>query len=294
MNPSAPPTVRWRDKLLLNEDLNFLLTNRVPRRWLTQLIGWYSQIRSPRLTRLSIWIWRQFTELDLSDARQQRFDSLRDCFVRELKPGARRIDPDPDVLASPVDCIVGSLGRVEAGTVLQAKGMPYATAELLGSAADAALVEGGSYITLRLSSAMYHRFHAPVDARVEHVRYLSGDTWNVNPIALARIERLFCRNERAPVRLRLPDGRPFFIVPVAAILVASIRLHFLGSEPYPRRRGATELPCDVGVQRGQELGWFEQGSTLVLLLPAGFAPLVQPGQRLAMGQALMRRVTALS
>lgn len=286
MNPEA----RWRDKLLLNEDLNFLLTNRVPRRWLTQLIGWYSKLRSPWLTRASIWVWRQFTELDLSDAKQQRFDSLHDCFVRELKPGARTINADPAVLASPVDCIVGAMGRIEAGSVLQAKGMPYRTAELLGSAQDAALMEGGSFLTLRLSSAMYHRFHAPLDAPIEHVRYLSGDTWNVNPIALARVERLFCRNERAPIRLRLPDGRPFFIVPVAAILVASIRFHFLGSEPYPRRRGATELPCDVQVRRGQELGWFEHGSTLVLLLPPGFEPCVQSGQRLRMGERLVRDV----
>jgi phosphatidylserine decarboxylase len=74
---------------------------------------------------------------------------------------------------------------------------------------------------------MYHRFHAPHDGTVEHVSYLSGDTWNVNPIALKRVERLFCRNERAVIRLRLANGTPLALVPVAAILVASIRLHFL-------------------------------------------------------------------
>lgn len=296
MNPElkATPAPRWRDKLLLNEDLNFLLTNRVPRRLLTQLMGWFSKLRSPWLTRLSIAVWRQFTELDLSDAKQQRFDSLQDCFVRELRPGARPLDADPAVLVSPVDCIVGAQGRVEAGLVLQAKGMPYRVAELLGSEADAREFEGGSFLTLRLSSAMYHRFHAPGDARIEHVRYLSGDTWNVNPIALARVERLFCRNERAPLRLRLADGRPMLIVPVAAILVASIRFHFLGEQPYPRLRGATEMPCDVAVARGQELGWFEHGSTLVLFLPPGFESQVATGQRLRMGQALLRPVTAAS
>lgn len=294
MNALTKAAPRWRDKLLLNEDLNFLLTNRVPRRLLTQLIGWFSKIRSPRLTRLSIWVWRQFTELDLSDASKTRFDSLHDCFTRELRAGARPVVEDEKLLASPVDCLVGAVGCVEAGTVLQAKGMPYRVAELLGSEADARLVEGGSFLTLRLSSAMYHRFHAPCDARIEHVRYLSGDTWNVNPIALARIERLFCRNERAPIRLRLIDGAPLFVVPVAAILVASIRFHFLGDQPYPRQRGATELPCEVDVQRGQELGWFEHGSTLVLFVPPGFEPLVQAGQRLRMGEALLRRATPTS
>lgn len=293
MNPSSTETLaprrRWRDALLLNEDLNFLLTNRVPRKLLTHAIGWFSKIRSPQLTRLSIAVWRGFTELDLSDAKKQRFDSLHDCFTRELKAGAREVDPDPAVLASPCDAIVGALGRVEAGMVLQAKGMPYGVADLFGSAEEVGEFEGGSYLTLRLTSAMYHRFHAPDDARIEHVRYLSGDTWNVNPIALQRIERLFCRNERARIRLRLSDGTTMAIVPVAAILVASIRLHFLDVLLHLRWRGATEMPCDVAVRRGEELGWFEHGSTLVVFVPPGFESCVQTGQRLRMGQALMRR-----
>jgi len=283
------PVRRWRDTLLLNEDLNFLLTNRVPRKVLTHLIGWFSKIRSPALARLSIALWRCFTDLDLSDAKKSRFDSLHDCFTRELKEGARAIDADPAVLASPCDAIVGALGRVTAGTVLQAKGMPYRVDELFGSPAEPQQFEGGHYLTLRLTSAMYHRFHAPADAQIEHVRYLSGDTWNVNPIALARIERLFCRNERARIRLRLTDGTPLVIVPVAAILVASIRLHFLDVLLHLRWRGPTELPCDVSVRRGQELGWFEHGSTLVVFVPPGFESCVVTGQKVRMGQALLRR-----
>ena len=73
---------------------------------------------------------------------------------------------------------------------------------------------------------MYHRFHAPAAAHIEHVTYISGDTWNVNPIALKRVEKLFCRNERAVVHLRRDDGQPFALVAVAAILVAAIRLHY--------------------------------------------------------------------
>jgi phosphatidylserine decarboxylase len=299
MNPSnttSPPAPkrRWRDRLLLNEDLNFLLTNRVPRIALTRFMGWFSQIRSPLLARLSIAVWRQFTELDLSDAKLQRFDSLHACFTRELKPGARTVDPDPAVLVSPCDAIVGALGPVAQGTVLQAKGMPYVLSELLGSDTEPAAFEGGRYLTLRLTSAMYHRFHAPDAARIRHVRYISGDTWNVNPIALQRIERLFCRNERARLQLTLATGEHIAIVPVAAILVASIRLHFLNVLLHLRWRGPTEMPCDAEVQRGQELGWFEHGSTLVLLVPPGFEPAVQMGQRLRMGQALLRRVPVIT
>jgi phosphatidylserine decarboxylase len=279
-----------RDRLLLQEDLNFLLTNRVPRRALTRFMGWFSKIRHPLVCRASIAIWRMFTDLDLTEARRKSFDSLHECFTRELVPGARTIDPDPQVLTSPCDAIVGASGTVDSGMVLQAKGFPYRIEELLGHAERGAAFEGGTYITLRLTSSMYHRFHAPCDARVEHVSYLSGDTWNVNPIALKRVERLFCRNERAVIRMRLPDGTPLALVPVAAILVASIRLHFLDVLLHLRWPGPNEMPCDHTVRKGDEMGWFEHGSTIIVFAPQGFAlaPGIETGKVIRMGQALMK------
>lgn len=277
-------------EFFMQEDLNFLLTNRVPRRALTLFMGWYSRLRSPWLTRCSIAVWRCFTELDLKEAQQQHFNSLQECFTRALKPGSRPIDPDPHVLSSPCDAIVGACGLVEAGQVFQAKGLPYAMAELFGPSQDASAFEGGSFITLRLTSAMYHRFHAPTDATVEHVSYLSGDTWNVNPIALKRIERLFCRNERAVIRLRSRQGGyPLALVPVAAILVASIRLHWLDVLLHLRHPGPNEWPCQEPVRKGQELGWFEHGSTIIVFAPPGLtlASQIQTGARIRMGEALM-------
>ncbi|MBP6903375.1 MAG: phosphatidylserine decarboxylase [Burkholderiaceae bacterium] len=288
MNPTR--TLR---QLLQHEDLNFLLTNRVPRKLLTHLVGWYSQIRSPVLTRLSIAVWRLFTDLDLGEARQQRFASLHDCFTRELKPGMRPVDARTEVLASPSDGIVGACGPVRGTQVWQAKGFPYTLAELFGPSQDPSSFIDGCYVTLRLTSAMYHRFHAPHDARLEHVTYLSGDTWNVNPIALQRVEKLFCRNERAVLRLRLaPElgGQPIALVPVAAILVASIRLHALNVLLHLRWKGPNEMPCDAAITKGQELGWFQHGSTIIVFAPKGFALAegVVPGARVKAGQALMR------
>jgi phosphatidylserine decarboxylase len=277
-------------RVFAQEDLNFLLTNRVPRIALTRLMGRISHIKSPLFTRAAIAVWRLFTDLDLSEARQQRFDSIHDCFTRELRDGARPIDIRPDRLTSPCDAIVGACGRVERGQVFQAKGMPYAMADLFGPTQDSTVFEGGSYITLRLTSAMYHRFHAPHDATLEHVTYLSGDTWNVNPIALARIERLFCRNERAVLRARLRTGQPIALVPVAAILVASIRLHALDVLLHLKRRGANEMPCRAPLSKGQEMGWFEHGSTIIVFAPPAFTLCegIATGVRLRMGQALMR------
>ena len=286
-------TRRLRDSLLLQEDLNFLLTNRVPRHALTHFMGWYSRLRSPALVRFSLAIWRLFTELDLGEAKKTRFETLHEVFTRELKDGARTVDERAEVLTSPCDAIVGASGTVRQGQVLQAKGMPYPLHELLGSAAAAAAWEGGTYVTLRLTSAMYHRFHAPADAVVEHVRYISGDTWNVNPIALARVQRLFCRNERAVIDLRLADaagGHRLALVPVAAILVASLRLHFLNLRLHLRYGGPSELPCHAPVTKGQELGWFEHGSTIIVFAPPGLvlAEGIECGARIRMGQALMR------
>jgi phosphatidylserine decarboxylase len=279
----------WLGRWMQQEDLNFLLTNRVPRIALTHLMGRFSRIRSRALTRLSIALWRRFTELDLSEAATTDFESLHDCFTRSLKPGARPVDARPEVLTSPCDAIVGACGSVTRGQVFQAKGMPYAIDELFGGDPLARDFEGGQYVTLRLTSAMYHRFHAPHDARLGEVTYLSGDTWNVNPIALARVERLFCRNERAVLPLTLAAGPRIALVPVAAILVASLRLHALDVRLHLKYRGPNRLPCDAPVAKGQELGWFEHGSTILVFVPPGFAlaPGITTGKRIRMGEPLM-------
>jgi phosphatidylserine decarboxylase len=282
---------RLRDRLLQHEGLNFLLTNRVPRIALTHAMGWFSRIRSPWLARASIAVWCQFTELDLSDAKASRFDSLHDCFIRELRSGARPVDVDPAVLASPCDAVVGACGDMQGTTVFQAKGFPYRLADLFGDETAAEPYRDGCYATLRLRSDMYHRFHAPHDGRIERVTHHSGDTWNVNPIALKRIERLYCRNERATIRLRLDaGGHVLTLVPVAAILVASLRLHAIDARLHLGWRGPQRIDCDARVAKGQELGWFEHGSTIIVFAPRGFSlcPGIETGAMLRMGQRLMQ------
>jgi phosphatidylserine decarboxylase len=273
------------------ETLNFLLTNRVPRALLTRFVGWWSKIENPLVCRASIALWRLFTDLDLSEAKLRDFASVHACFTRELKDGARPIDLDPRALVSPCDTLVGACGRVENGMLLQVKGSSYPLMELLQDESLVRYYEGASYATLRLTSSMYHRFHAPATLCVEQVNYISGDTWNVNPVALKRIERLFCKNERAVVRCRLESGALLTLVPVAAILVASIRLNFLDVLLHIRYRGPNLIPCRAPFERGAEMGWFEHGSTIIFFAPPGFtlAGGVKEGVRLSMGQVIMRR-----
>src|SRR6266480_7371351 len=229
------------------EDLNFLLTNRIPRAALTRFVGWFSKIEHPLIRDLSIACWRLFSDLDLSEARKTSFTSLHDCFTRELRPGLRPADPDPSIVVSPSDGIIGAFGRIADTELFQIKGAPYSLLDLLG---DPALVEShrnGRFLTLRLTSSMYHRFHAPYDAAIKKVTFIHGDVWNVNPIALKRVERLFCKNERAVLQTRLPSGEALTLVPVAAILVASIRLHFLDVVLKAQTSGPRVFPCNASV-----------------------------------------------
>jgi len=283
---------RW----LLQEDLNFLLTNRIPRITLTRFMGWWSQIRNPWVAKASIAVWRLFTVLDLSEARQKEYASLHACFTRELVPGSRPVDPDVSVLTSPCDAIIGACGEIRHGQVFQAKGFPYSLPSLLGDSVMGqqwpALLEGGKFVTMRLTSSMYHRFHAPMDAQLAHVTYISGDTWNVNPIALKRVQALFCKNERALLHMKLADETPILLVPVAAVLVASMRFHALDVLLNLRYKGPNEIPCDARYSKGQEMGWFEHGSTILLFVPPGFEWVdgVGTGHQIRMGQALLKRV----
>jgi phosphatidylserine decarboxylase len=293
----AAPSAGWLATLLrvfLQEDVNFLVTNRIPRRWATQFMGWFSRIEVGWIKDASIAVWRRFApDLDLSEARQREFRSLHDCFIRELRDGARPTDRDPAIVASPCDAIVGACGPIDGIEVIQAKGFPYRLDELLPDRARVERHRGGRFVTLRLKSSMYHRFHAPCDATVRRVTYVSGDTWNVNPIALRRVEKLFCKNERAVLELALDDdARALTLVAVAAILVASIRLRFL-DRPLDRTwRGPDAIECDARFRKGDELGWFQHGSTMLVFASKGFelCESVVDGATVRVGQPLLRMV----
>jgi len=278
-------------RVLEQEDINFLLTNRIPRRLITRFVGWFSRIEQPLVRDLSIGAWRLFADLDLRDAKKTRFRSVHDCFTRELKDGARPIDPRADILVSPCDAIVGACGTIAGTDLYQAKGFPYTLEDLICERGLVDAHRNGRYVTLRLTSSMYHRFHAPHDCRVERVIYVSGDTWNVNPIALRRVERLFCKNERAIVRTKLvASGQAVTLVAVAAILVASIRLHCLGAVLNLQHRGPNVFDCDAQFGKGEELGWFEHGSTIIVFAPENFSlcDSVREGASIRVGEPLMR------
>lgn len=278
-------------KLSQHERINFLLTNRIPRRFATQVMGKISRIKNPYFTKLVLFVWRKFTnELDLSEAKKQQFDSLHDCFIRELKDGVRPIDQSKSTVVSPSDGIVGEFGQIEDMKAYQAKGYPYSIEELIPSRAIREKYRDGNYVTLRLKSTMYHRFHAPVQCGVKQVHYVSGDTWNVNPVALKRVEALYCKNERAVLDLQLENkDHNIALVPVAAILVASMKFRCLNETLDLKYQGPNTLLCDAHYSKGEEMGYFQHGSTIILFATANFKfhDSIKTGKVIRMGEPLL-------
>jgi phosphatidylserine decarboxylase len=273
------------------EQLNFLLTNRIPRRLLTKLIGWYSNIESKTLTTISIFIWKLFADdLDLRESRSSSFSSLHDCFTRELREGARAIDMRENIVASPCDAIIGACGKIDGTTVFQAKGFPYELSDLIPDNELAEKYRDGVYVTLRLKSSMYHRFHAPVDCSINYITYISGDTWNVNPVALKRIKKLYCKNERAVVELiTAGEHSSITLVPVAAILVASIKFNCLENSLDLKYNGPNHINCHAEYSKGDEMGYFQHGSTIIVFATGNhiLRDDIASGARINMGQALL-------
>ena len=195
------------------------------------------------------------------------------------------------MLVSPCDAIVGACGRFRDGELIQAKGRSYTLDDLLVHADLAERHRNGTYVTLRLTSTMYHRFHAPDDGELDEVVYVPGDTWNVNPPALARVPALYCTNERAILPIRLASGETLTLVPVAAILVASLQLHCLEGRFHLGYRGPHRIDCQMSFRRGEELGYFHHGSTIVLLASGDLtlSDHVREGSVIRVGEPLLTR-----
>ncbi|MCA9002470.1 MAG: phosphatidylserine decarboxylase [Planctomycetes bacterium] len=256
-----------------------------PLRYRTSLVaGWMADRKIPRFLRAPIYrTYARLTGANLEEARGPLhiYPSLGQYFVRELKPGLRPIDPDPKALVSPVDGTVQDVSRIEKGTILQAKGHPYAVSDLLGGVQGDVDLEGGHAWTVYLGPKDYHRIHAPCAGDLTHARWIQGCRYSVQPRVLAR-RMVLPINERCPLRIETPSG-PLFLVLVGAVIVGRIRV--VGLPP----DGDRVLDPPRPLESGQELARFEMGSTIVLVAPPGGpTPLksLTPGQTLRLGEAI--------
>lgn len=236
---------------------------------------------------------RGFTRLyavDLSESQRTRaedYESFNDFFTRELRPGARPIAANPEAVVAPADGVVSAHGTLQDDTLLQAKGMSYSLAALLGG--DEQPFRSGEYLTIYLSPPDYHRVHMPIEGTLVATRYIPGKRFNVNGRTAAAIPNLFTRNERVVCFFETHSG-PMAVVLVGALNVSSVTLVSCGEIASGERRDWRETP-PVTLERGAELGRFNLGSTVVVVLAPGMArwdARLTPGTKVAMGESVGR------
>ncbi|MEM8817410.1 MAG: archaetidylserine decarboxylase [Pseudomonadota bacterium] len=279
----------------MTDRLFVVLQHLLPRYALTALVYRLARLRTPRLKNAMIRQFVRLYDVDLAGVQQpvpEGFATFNDFFTRALEPGARPVCREAAALVSPVDGTVSAAGHIEGDAVFQAKGRHYSLADLLLlDTARARGFHGGNFATIYLAPYNYHRVHAFMAGELDVLHYVPGDLFSVNSATAAHVPRLFARNERLVMHFATERG-PAALVFVGALNVGSISTPWTG-EIRPRRRGSAEQ-LDAGdrprqVAAGDLLGWFNMGSTVILLLPAGTVEWqddLAPGTVLRMGEQI--------
>lgn len=256
----------------MNDQTFMKLMALLPKSALSSAVGVATRLPAP--SPVHRWAIRQFARaynVDVHEAEHalEKYPTFAQFFTRSLKPGSRPVDAGEKVVVSPVDGAVSQVGYSENGHVVQAKGITYSVAQLLGNEEAARPFNGGAWTTLYLSPRDYHRIHAPLGGTVEGYSYIPGEFWPVNPASVKNKQALFCVNERLVTYLHTAAGK-CAVVKVGATCVSRIRATYddvLTHAGKPGKVHRYEQP--LAVAKGAELGVFEMGSTVILLFEPG-------------------------
>jgi phosphatidylserine decarboxylase len=256
----------------MNDKSFMTLMRLLPKSALSTLVGRATRLPiPPAVHQAAIRAFARAYDVNLEECEGDvtDFATFGSFFTRKLKPGRRTIDPGAQTVASPVDAHVSQIGQIERGACLQAKGISFPVDKLLGDARRALDFEGGSFATLYLSPRDYHRFHAPLSGTITGYRYLPGEFWPVNQAAVRSTEALFAVNERLVTYFDTPAGQCAYVA-VGATCVA--RIHAAYDEVITHQGQAEKshtYPRAIAIQKGDEVGMFEMGSTVILLFQKG-------------------------
>lgn len=277
--------------------LYILFQRLLPRFMLGRLVYRLSRIRAPWFKNALIRGFVRLYSVDVSEADRpvpEGYVSFNDFFTRRLLPGARPMDPAPDCLCSPADGTVQQAGMIRDGRLIQAKGIQYTVNALLGDEHAQGDYDGGSFLTIYLAPHDYHRVHAPLTGRLRRMLYVPGDRLAVNRTTAAAVPGLFAANERLVCEFDTP-GRVFSVVLVGALNVSSISTAWAGEvlpvEPRWPRRWRYSGHARMELERGEYLGHFNLGSTVILLFPPGAVVLdeaLYAGRKLRVGERIGR------
>lgn len=283
------------------DSLFILLQQLLPQHLVSRLVGRLADCRVFWLKNLLIDLFRRHYRVEMTEALEENphaYASFNDFFTRALKADARPIDTTPGTIVSPVDGAVSQAGRIGFGRIIQAKGRGYSLTSLLGG--DATRAEpfiNGQFATLYLSPRDYHRVHMPVSGTLREAIYIPGDLYSVNQTTAEGVDNLFARNERL-VTLFDTEYGPMAMVLVGAMIVAGIETVWSGQvAPSPRRPQtlySRAEPARIRLEKGEEMGRFHLGSTVILLFAADQAQWMEdliPGAPVTLGRPLARAET---
>lgn len=254
----------------------------LPQHLISRVVGWVAASRVSIIKSLFIKFAVGRYKIDLTDAAQpdiEAYASFNDFFTRALRDGARPIAGE---FCSPADGEISQLGDIQDDTLMQAKGVTYSVAKLLGKA-DVAAYSGGSFITIYLSPRDYHRVHSPVSGTLKLARYIPGKLFSVNQQTTLDIPDLFAINERLVMEFDTEHG-PVAVVMVGAMIVAGIQPVWREAT-YPARTFLEESP-NITIQAGDELGRFLMGSTAIVVSQKKLDFKSTAGEALQMGEGL--------
>lgn len=255
----------------MNDRLQLFLMNLIPKNAISRLAGLFA---SSGFSRLFIPMYIRKFNINVSEAEKsvEDYPSLVEFFIRRLKPELRPIDAAPNAVVSPVDGKVSQGGPIERGQIVQAKGVTYTVEELLGGDRERAKrYEGGTFLTVYLSPTDYHRIHTPLAGKVTAYTYVPGTLFPVNPFGVRAVQGLFAKNERLITYFDTEAGE-VALVKVGATIVGSVKVVYdeqAGTNIRGGRLESRELPNGPVMEKGEEMGRFEFGSTIILLFEPG-------------------------
>jgi len=272
-----------------------LLQGLVPQVLLTRFAGFMANRRARWLRQFLIRRFIATYDVAMDEAANpdpDAYGSFNEFFTRRLRADARPLPADPGAVVSPCDGTLSAYGPLDGSRLIQAKGVPYRAEDLLGEPSLADCFRDGSFATVYLSPRDYHRVHMPADGVLERMIYLPGGLFSVNPATVRARKGLFNRNERLVCVFRSPTLGRFAMVLVGAMIVGGIRTSWAGRIT-PRSSEGWRITAEARVRigRGEEMGLFELGSTVILLFEGGrvgWDPQLESGARLRMGAAVAR------
>ncbi len=271
--------------------MKYLLLSILPKNLLSRLAGILAdmELPSPVLSSL-IQVYCHFYDVKLDEMKRStsQMKTFNEFFTRELKPGARPIDDNPESAISPVDGTVAEFGKIENGLLVQTKGILYSLIDFVGEK-DAKRFKNGYFVTIYLSPADYHRIHTPIAGKVNEFSYFSGNLWPVNNIGVTKVGGLFSLNERIVTLIQDPEGT-VALIKVGAMVVGKIKVDYGNVTSNNKKPTQLHLPVvpSKKYEKGDEIGRFQLGSTVILLFEENrFSPAdLYSGKKIQLGQSI--------